>query len=52
MHDYGSDAETTKQSDDKTCLLLEKFLHGVIAWDALPMLIPTLMRKKKIFKKT
>lgn len=51
MHDYGSDAETTKQSDDKTCLLLEKFLHGVIAWDALPMLIPTLMRKKK-FKKT
>ena len=51
MHDYGSDAETTKQSDDKTCLLLEKFLHGVIAWDALPMLIPTLMRKKKILKK-
>ena len=52
MHDYGSDAETTKQSDDKTCLLLEKFLHGVIAWEALPMLIPTLMRKKKFKKKT
>lgn len=51
LHDYGSDAETTKQSDDKTCLLLETFLHGVIAWDALPMLIPTLMRRKKKFKK-
>ena len=50
LHDYGSDAETTKQSDDKTCLLLETFLHGVIAWDALPMLIPTLMRRKKNLK--
>lgn len=50
MHDYGSDAETTKQCDDKTCLLLETFLHGVIAWDALPMLIPTLMRRKKNLK--
>ena len=47
MRDYGSDAETVKQCDDKTCLLLETFLHGVIAWDALPMLIPTLMRRKK-----
>lgn len=51
MHDYGGDAETTKQCDDKTCLLLETFLHGVIAWEALPMLIPTLMRKKKFKEK-